>query len=70
MRKRIKTNSVTVIIEQVAEQERKKELRNKKNYGEVVTDIMQEAQCSWAEAKKIWKFKIVEQAIARELQKI
>jgi len=70
MRKRIKTNSVTVVIEQVAEQERKKELRNKKNYGEVVTDIMQEAQCSWTEAKKIWKFKIVEQAIARELQKI
>jgi hypothetical protein len=70
MRKRIKTNSVTVVIEQVAEQERKKELRNKMNYGEVVTDIMQEAQCSWTEAKRIWKFKIVEQAIARELQKI
>ena len=70
MRKRIKTNSVTIVIEQVAEQERKRELRNRMNHAEVVTDIMQEAQCSWAEAKRIWKFKRVEKAIARELQKI
>lgn len=70
MRKRIKTNSVTIVIEQVAEQERKRELRNRMNHAEVVTDIMQEAQCSWEEAKRIWKFKRVEKAIARELQKI
>ena len=70
MRKRIKTNSVTIVVEQVAKEEREKDLRNRRNYAEVVTDIMQEAQCSWTEAKRIWKFKRVEQAIARELQKI
>ena len=47
-----------------------REQSKKKMFGEIVTDIMQEAQCSWAEAKKIYKRKRVEQAIARELKYI
>jgi len=70
MRKRIKTNSVAVVIEQVAKEEKEKELRFNKNFGEVVSDIMQEAQCSWVEAKRIYKFRLIEKSIARELQKI
>jgi hypothetical protein len=70
MRKRIKTNSVTVVIEQVAKEERDKQIQFNKNFGEVVKDIMQEVQCSWTEAKRIYKFRRVERAIARELQKI
>jgi hypothetical protein len=70
MRKRIKTNSVTIVIEQVVREESRKESQGRRNFGEVVTDIMQEAQCSWAEAKKIYKFKRVERGIARDLQNI
>lgn len=70
MRKRIKTNSVTIVIEQVAKEEREKELLFNKNFGEVVSDIMQEVQCSWVEAKRIYKFRRVEKLIAKELQKI
>ena len=70
MRKRIKTNSVAVVIEQVVKEERDKQIQFNKNFGEVVKDIMQEVQCSWTEATRIYKFRRVERAIARELQKI
>ena len=49
---------------------KQREESKKKMFGELVTDIMNELGCSWAEAKKVYKFKRVEQAIARELQKI
>lgn len=49
---------------------KQREENKKKMFGELVTDIMNELGCSWAEAKKVYKFKRVEQAIARELQKI
>jgi len=49
---------------------KQREESKKKMFGELVTDIMNELGCSWAEAKKAYKFKRVEQAIARELQKI
>jgi|TARA_R110001592_G_scaffold137_2_gene805 hypothetical protein len=49
---------------------KQREESKKKMFGELVTDIMNELGCSWAEAKKVYKFKKVERAIARELQKI
>ena len=49
---------------------KQREESKKKMFGEIVTDIMNELGCSWAEAKKVYKFKKVERAIARELQKI
>jgi len=32
----------------------KREERRKKMFGEIITDIMHEVQCSWTEAKKIY----------------
>ena len=49
---------------------KQREESKKKMFGELVTDIMNELGCSWTEAKKVYKFKKVERAIARELQKI
>jgi len=36
-------------------------------YAEVVQDIMKENDCSWTEAKQIYKFKKVSQGIKREI---
>ena len=47
-----------------------REERRKKMFGEIITDIMHEAQCSWTEAKKIYNRRKVERAIAREFTKI
>jgi len=47
-----------------------REERRKKMFGEIITDIMHEFQCSWTEAKKIYKRRKVEQAIKRELQNL
>ncbi len=47
-----------------------REERRKKMFGEIITDIMHEAQCSWTEAKKIYNKRKVERAIAREFTKI
>ena len=47
-----------------------REERRKKMFGEIVTDIMHEFQCSWTEAKKIYNRTKVEQAIKRELQNL
>tara|TARA_R110000803_G_scaffold68183_7_gene129952 strand:+ start:697 stop:900 length:204 start_codon:yes stop_codon:yes gene_type:complete len=60
---RIQVGELGALIEQ-------REESKKKMFGELVTDIMNESGCSWAEAKRIYKFKKVERAIARELQKI
>jgi len=48
----------------------KREERRKKMFGEIITDIMHEVQCSWTEAKKIYNKRKVERAIAREFTKI
>ena len=47
-----------------------REERRKKMFGEIITDIMHEFQCSWTEAKKIYNRRKVERAIAREFTKI
>ncbi len=47
-----------------------REERRKKMFGEIIKDIMHEAQCSWTEAKKIYNKRKVERAIAREFTKI
>ncbi len=47
-----------------------REERRKKMFGEIITDIMHEVQCSWTEAKKIYNKRKVERAIAREFTKI
>jgi len=60
---RIKVGELGALIAQ-------REESKKKMFGEIVTDIMQEAQCSWAEAKKIHKRNKVERAISRELQNL
>mgnify|MGYP001184108414 CR=1 FL=1 len=49
---------------------KQREESKKKMFGEIVTDIMQEVQCSWTEAKKIYKHRKVERAIKRELQNL
>ena len=48
----------------------KREERRKKMFGEIITDIMHEVQCSWTEAKKIYNKRKVERGIARELRKL
>lgn len=60
---RIKVGELGALIAQ-------REESKKKMFGELVADIMNELGCSWTEAKKVYKFKKVERAIARELQKI
>ncbi len=47
-----------------------REERRKKMFGEIITDIMHEFQCSWTEAKKIYNNRKVERAIGRELRKL
>ena len=41
--------------------------QRKAMFGEIVSDIMQENECTWEQAKKIYNRTKVEQAIKREL---
>lgn len=65
-----KRKRIRIQVGELGELIKQREENKKKMFGELVTDIMNELGCSWAEAKKVYKFKRVEQAIARELQKI
>jgi len=47
-----------------------REESRKKMFGEIVTDIMNESGCSWAQAKTIYKFRRADRGIARSLQLI
>jgi len=62
-RKRIQVGELSTLIKQ----QQKKFLRSKEMYAEVVQDIMKENDCSWTEAKQIYKFKKVSQGIKREI---
>ena len=44
--------------------------QRKAMFGEIVSDIMQENECTWEEAKKIYKRNNVERAIKREFNLI
>jgi hypothetical protein len=68
MRARIKTQRVQV--GELGALISLREEKRKKMFGEIITDIMHEAQCSWTEAKKIYNNRKVEQAIKREFQKL
>ena len=48
----------------------KKEESKKKMFGELITGIMKETQCTWAEAKKIYNKNRVERQIKREFNLI
>ena len=62
-RKRIQVGELSTLIKQ----QQKKFLRSKEMYAEVVQDIMKENDCSWTEAKQIYKFRKVSQKIKREI---
>jgi hypothetical protein len=47
-----------------------REKRKEKMFGEVITDIMHEIQCTWTEAKEIYKRRRLENAIKREMNLI
>ncbi len=49
-------------------QQRQDEVKQK--FGKLMEIIMQENKCSWEEAKAIYKRTKIENAIARELQKL
>jgi len=68
MRARIKTQRIKV--GELGALISSREERRKKMFGEIITDIMHEAQCTWTEAKKIYNNRKVEQAIKRELRKL
>ena len=50
---RIQVGELSALIEQ----QKNKFERSKSMYAEVVQDIMKENDCSWTEAKQIYKFK-------------
>lgn len=60
---RIQVGELNALIEQ----QKNKFERSKSMYAEVVQDIMKENDCSWTEAKQIYKFKKVSQGIKREI---
>jgi len=47
-----------------------REKRKEKMFGEVITDIMHEIQCTWTEAKEIYKRRRLENAIKREMNEL
>ena len=65
-RKRIQCVKVGELSTLIKEQQNKY-ARSKQMYAEVVQDIMKENNCSWTEAKQIYKFKKVSQGIKREI---
>lgn len=44
--------------------------QRKAMFGEIVSDIMQENECTWEQAKKIYKTNRVESAIKREFNQL
>jgi len=65
-RKRVQRIQVGELSALIKEQQNKY-ARSKQMYAEVVQDIMKENDCSWTEAKQIYKFKKVSQGIKREI---
>ena len=70
MRRRIRTNSVKVVIEQVAQEQQDKYNRQNKLFGEAVKSIMNELHISWEEAKIEYRKRICASAIKREFNLI
>ena len=71
-RKRIQVGELSTLINEdelnaLIEQQKNKFERSKSNHGEVVQDIMKENDCSWTEAKQIYKFRKVREGIKREI---
>ena len=62
-RKRIQVGELSTLIKE----QQKKFLRSKEMYAEVVQDIMKENDCSWTEAKQVYKFRQVSQGIKRDI---
>ena len=60
---RIQVGELNALIEQ----QKNKFERSKSMYAEVVQDIMKENDCSWTEAKQIYKFRKVREGIKREI---
>lgn len=60
---RVKVGELSALIKQ----QQNKYARSKQMYAEVVQDIMKENDCSWTEAKQIYKFRKVSQDIKREI---
>lgn len=44
-----------------------REDKRKQMFGELVRDIMKENDCTWAEAKQIYKFKQIDKKIKRDM---
>ena len=70
MRKRIRTNSVKVVIEQVAQEQQDKYSRQNKLFGEAVKSIMNELHISWEEAKIEYRKRRCASSIKREFNLI
>ena len=68
MRKRIRTNSVKVVIEQVAQEQQDKYSRQNKLFGEAVKSIMNELHISWEEAKIEYRKRRCASSIKREFK--
>jgi hypothetical protein len=62
-RKRIQVGELSTLIKE----QQKKFLRSKEMYAEVVQDIMKENNCSWTEAKQVYKFRQVSQGIKKDI---
>ena len=60
---RVKVGELSTLIKE----QQNKYARSKQMYAEVVQDIMKENNCSWTEAKQIYKFRKVSQGIKREI---
>jgi len=65
MRNRIKTR---VRVGELGTLIQQRQNEAKQKFGKLMEFIMQENQCSWEEAKSIYKRTKIENAIARELQ--
>ena len=62
-RKRIQVGELSTLIKE----QQKKFLRSKEMYAEVVQYIMKENNCSWTEAKQVYKFRQVSQGIKKDI---
>ncbi len=63
-------NYTKVNVEKISAKSKLKEERQKFLYGQAVSGIMKELNCSWNEAKKQLKFRMVQSRIAREMSNI
>jgi hypothetical protein len=67
-RKRIQVGKLSaLIIQEISKNTEKKYARSKDMHGEVVMDIMKENNCSWTEAKQVYKFRQVSQGIKKDI---